>query len=797
MENGAMMDHTDDADVAINLSTSQTTRSSLATPSLNTESVDNELQTSKDHLFRKTRISPEKELDGEKDASTTISPLLMMNSQFLAHHQMQQLLQQQVLSPTQLQQLLQQQQSLFMQQQQQQQQQQQVEQLESFIPQLHEQLQLNMMQQSQILNNLNSVASGDKAKSSRQQLQIQLQQLALQQHQLMQQLQLSHRYSILGLPPFLLSQGISSSDFQNLWKDEALSVEERSLKSGLNGMIHNTSTTVSNCQSSVLSILSPDHLLNGQQQKEGFRLPNSVPSSKSGFTRQQNSSCSIKEDISWSVANQLHPLFGHGVCKWPGCETVCEDQQSFILHLNKEHHLDDRSTAQARVQMQVVSQLEIQLTKEKDRLEAMMKHLHMKSPNSSSDSSKQALPPLSKPTCTSPQLSLPITSVCTSGGLFPSLTKPVPTSQLSLPSVSVSSPARLLSVALTTMANTSPLMTIPPRLIPTNSLPLHPSSHSTVGPIRRRLSDKGCPSLAVFDGTVIDSSMRRRVAEKSNLDISEEIQRNREFYKNADVRPPFTYASLIRQAIIESHEKQLTLNEIYCWFQNTFCYFRRNAATWKNAVRHNLSLHKCFRRVENVKGAVWTVDELEFYKRRPQRIQERIAGVQVGPQTTITQAPSHGYKSPTLQQNPGLCGENLTASLQAALAESNLSFLSTSKPGGTTNASTLAPTSFSLAMSKAIEDDHYLMDVVNVNMNYERPNSLTNNDVHIKQEPLLEEHTNGEDNFSDHHTSSVFHHFTEDSGHDQEGEIPVHIEEAEDLSIPANVVSDKSPTTCL
>lgn len=39
----------------------------------------------------------------------------------------------------------------------------------------------------------------------------------------------------------------------------------------------------------------------------------------------------------------------------------------------------------------------------------------------------------------------------------------------------------------------------------------------------------------------------------------------------------------------------------------------------KNAVRHNLSLHKCFMRVENVKGAVWTVDELEFYKRRPQR----------------------------------------------------------------------------------------------------------------------------------------------------------------------------------
>ncbi|MPC12340.1 Forkhead box protein P1 [Portunus trituberculatus] len=111
--------------------------------------------------------------------------------------------------------------------------------------------------------------------------------------------------------------------------------------------------------------------------------------------------------------------------------------------------------------------------------------------------------------------------------------------------------------------------------------------------------------------------------------LIEEIQRNREFYKTTEVRPPFTYASLIRQSIIESPDKQLTLNEIYNWFQNTFAYFRRNAATWKvrmcerqvcqNAVRHNLSLHKCFMRVENVKGAVWTVDEVEFYKRRPQR----------------------------------------------------------------------------------------------------------------------------------------------------------------------------------
>ena len=59
--------------------------------------------------------------------------------------------------------------------------------------------------------------------------------------------------------------------------------------------------------------------------------------------------------------------------------------------------------------------------------------------------------------------------------------------------------------------------------------------------------------------------------------------------------PPTSYGALIR---ISSRFSD-------CFFQN--------------AVRHNLSLHKCFMRVENVKGAVWTVDEVEYHRRRPQR----------------------------------------------------------------------------------------------------------------------------------------------------------------------------------
>jgi len=40
----------------------------------------------------------------------------------------------------------------------------------------------------------------------------------------------------------------------------------------------------------------------------------------------------------------------------------------------------------------------------------------------------------------------------------------------------------------------------------------------------------------------------------------------------------------------------------------------------QNAVRHNLSLHKCFVRVDGRMGAVWTVDEEEFQKRKGQKI---------------------------------------------------------------------------------------------------------------------------------------------------------------------------------
>ncbi|KYN06993.1 Forkhead box protein P1 [Cyphomyrmex costatus] len=475
-------------------------------------------------------------------------------------------------------------------------------QLEQAMQQLQEQLQLNLFQQTHLLQ------TADKKKASAP-----LQQLAIQQQQLIQQLQITQRQYLLqqglSLQGHNPSSGLPPSDNLPSWKSSE------------------PSDTPESHQNS--NVAKSNSGLNG--------ILNSIASSR----RSEVNGTTPMDDkpLDASCNDKVHPLYGHGVCKWPGCEVICEDYQAFLKHLNTEHTLDDRSTAQARVQMQVVSQLEIQLQKERDRLGAMMHHLHMakqmaspEPPKSSESSTGSNLPKLNFSTAlmSQPPPNFGVSQVS-------------PVSMSALVSA-VRSPA---SAQLPPSVGTAPMPPLPtiPNMSSLPPMPNMPGSMpSMAGPIRRRISDKSALSLA--GGLYDEGTVRRRVAvdrsgidineglpymlERAGLDVQQEIQRNREFYKNADVRPPFTYASLIRQSIIESPEKQLTLNEIYNWFQNTFCYFRRNAATWKvsltenggsekNAVRHNLSLHKCFMRVENVKGAVWTVDEVEFYKRRPQR----------------------------------------------------------------------------------------------------------------------------------------------------------------------------------
>ncbi|XP_055325940.1 forkhead box protein O-like isoform X3 [Sitodiplosis mosellana] len=65
-----------------------------------------------------------------------------------------------------------------------------------------------------------------------------------------------------------------------------------------------------------------------------------------------------------------------------------------------------------------------------------------------------------------------------------------------------------------------------------------------------------------------------------------------------------SYADLITQAITSAVDNRLTLSQIYEWMVQNVPYFKdkgdsNSSAGWKNSIRHNLSLHNRFMRVQN------------------------------------------------------------------------------------------------------------------------------------------------------------------------------------------------------
>lgn len=75
-------------------------------------------------------------------------------------------------------------------------------------------------------------------------------------------------------------------------------------------------------------------------------------------------------------------------------------------------------------------------------------------------------------------------------------------------------------------------------------------------------------------------------------------------------KPPYSFSCLIFMAIEDSKQKALPVKEIYAWILDHFPYFKNAPTGWKNSVRHNLSLNKCFQKVE--KAPVSTKVRLEF-----------------------------------------------------------------------------------------------------------------------------------------------------------------------------------------
>jgi hypothetical protein len=91
-------------------------------------------------------------------------------------------------------------------------------------------------------------------------------------------------------------------------------------------------------------------------------------------------------------------------------------------------------------------------------------------------------------------------------------------------------------------------------------------------------------------------------------------------------KPPYSYASLIAQALLATPDRKLTLSQIYAWIMEKYPYYQSENSGWQNSIRHNLSLNSCCVKLAKAdrdqmsrlgsigggKGAYWTINEAEL-----------------------------------------------------------------------------------------------------------------------------------------------------------------------------------------
>ena len=91
-----------------------------------------------------------------------------------------------------------------------------------------------------------------------------------------------------------------------------------------------------------------------------------------------------------------------------------------------------------------------------------------------------------------------------------------------------------------------------------------------------------------------------------------------------------SYIALIGMAILSSPVRKMLLCDIYSWITQHFPRYNANDSSWRNSIRHSLSLNECFVKAgksENGKGNYWTIHPVnvgdfargDFRRRRARR----------------------------------------------------------------------------------------------------------------------------------------------------------------------------------
>ncbi|XP_065549463.1 forkhead box protein J1 [Lathamus discolor] len=134
---------------------------------------------------------------------------------------------------------------------------------------------------------------------------------------------------------------------------------------------------------------------------------------------------------------------------------------------------------------------------------------------------------------------------------------------------------------------------------------------SFAAPCSPLAADPACMGMPHTPCKPISSSTSRTA--HTTVAMNPQLMEDIDYKTNPQVKPPYSYATLICMAMEASEKPKITLAAIYKWITDNFCYFRHADPTWQNSIRHNLSLNKCFIKVprekgEPGKGGFWKLD---------------------------------------------------------------------------------------------------------------------------------------------------------------------------------------------
>lgn len=133
---------------------------------------------------------------------------------------------------------------------------------------------------------------------------------------------------------------------------------------------------------------------------------------------------------------------------------------------------------------------------------------------------------------------------------------------------------------------------------------------STLGRIWVLKVESGCAKVDQRDMNVGESLVLKddSFVKVGNLQFRfNSLQRSEKLQKS--------YKQIIIEAIKASPTKKLSLAEIYRYFESKYGFSQEDSTTWKNSIRHNLSVNNIFKRVprdENIfsmRGMLWTIAE--------------------------------------------------------------------------------------------------------------------------------------------------------------------------------------------